>query len=66
MKIYNNVSTSQFSIARHYGGLKINGEEYYYDHLTDCLINKKDLKEWKKLKKEKPIKANSTQLKIEL
>jgi len=46
MKIYNNVSTSQFSVAKYYGGLKIQGEEYKYDYANDALVRKKDLKKY--------------------
>lgn len=46
MKIYNNVSVSQFSIARHYGGLTIQGESYKYDYANDALIRDKDIKQY--------------------
>lgn len=36
-RIYN-VSATQFSIARHYGGCKINGAYYVYDPRSDTLI----------------------------
>lgn len=32
------VSQSQFSIARHYGGIKFNGTPYVYDPTRDVLI----------------------------
>jgi len=48
MKIYNNVSTSQLSIAKYYGGLNIQGEEYIYDYANDSLVSSKDLKQYKK------------------
>ena len=35
-RIYN-VSQSQFSVARHYGGCKINGADYHYDAASDTL-----------------------------
>jgi len=35
-----NVSTSQFSVARHAGGAMINGVEYKYDAKHDCLYRK--------------------------
>lgn len=38
-KIYN-VSQSQFSIARYYGGITFNGKEYVYDPIEDVLIRK--------------------------
>lgn len=36
-RIYN-VSATQFSISRHYGGCKVNGVYYYYDPKSDMLI----------------------------
>lgn len=36
-RIYN-VSATQFSIARHYGGCKVNGVNYQYDAASDTLI----------------------------
>ena len=36
-KIYN-VSQTQFSIARHYGGIRFNGVFYFYDRANDSLI----------------------------
>ena len=47
MKIYHNISQTQLSIARHYGGMKINGEEFIYDPKNDTLVLKKDLKEYR-------------------
>ncbi len=35
-KIYN-VSKSQFSLARHYGGCNFNGHYYSYDPIEDTL-----------------------------
>ena len=32
-----NVSRTQFSIARHYGGCKVNGVYYHYDPGSDTL-----------------------------
>lgn len=29
---------SQLSIARRYGGIRINGEEYYIDGVSNCLV----------------------------
>lgn len=46
MKIYNNVSTSQLSIAKYYGGMKIQGEEYKYDYANDALVRTVDLKKY--------------------
>ena len=36
-RIYN-VTQTQFSIARHYGGLNINGAYYHYDAQGDALF----------------------------
>ena len=46
-----NVSMTQLSIARHYGGIKYNGESYTYLPHTDELI-RDDVLKWKK-KQEK-------------
>jgi hypothetical protein len=32
-----NVSQTQLSIARHYGGIKFNGADYHYDAESDTL-----------------------------
>lgn len=45
-----NVSVTQFSIARHYGGIKFNGEEYTYLPHTDELI-RNDVLKWKRKQK---------------
>lgn len=37
-EIIHNVSQTQFSIARHYGGIKINGHMYVYNPKDDTLI----------------------------
>lgn len=33
-----NVSTSQFSVARHFGGCKFQGRSYHYDADRDVLV----------------------------
>lgn len=38
------VSHSQLSIARHYGGVKVNGVYYVFDPTTDTLIREDVLK----------------------
>jgi len=43
-----NISHSQLSIVRHYGGCIINGKEYVYNQVSDELV----LKEAKKSKKK--------------
>lgn len=47
------VSTSHLSIARHYGGMKINGEMYTYFPATDELVSLYALKALQALRKEK-------------
>ena len=54
--LYRNVSQTQLSIARHYGGCKISGHDYVYDPTDDSLIRADVLKF---LKKKKP-KASAT------
>ena len=41
-----NVSMTQFSIARHFGGIKYNGDDYTYFPHTDELI-RDDVLRWK-------------------
>jgi DMSO/TMAO reductase YedYZ molybdopterin-dependent catalytic subunit len=47
-RIYH-VSSGQLSVARHFGGCRLNGKEYHYDTETDQLVRhdvwKKELKE---------------------
>ena len=50
------VSATQLSISRHYGGCKFNGEHYTYLPLTDELIRDDVLKFVNKLRKS-PKKA---------
>jgi len=49
-----NVSMTQLSIARHYGGIKYNGESYTYAPDTDELIRDDVLKWRRKQKRAKP------------
>jgi hypothetical protein len=51
-----NVSMSQFSIARHYGGIRFNGASYTYFSDTDTLVRNDVLKQRKKDKKAAQIK----------
>lgn len=37
IEVYENVSRSQLSIARFYGGATVNGSRYVYDPATDSL-----------------------------
>ena len=64
MKIIENVSHSQLSIARYYGGLNINGIEYTYEAKTDRLIRKDYLKEYNKQNKAIKVKQENNQLNI--
>jgi hypothetical protein len=41
------VKGTQFSIARHYGGIKYNGDSYSYFYETDELV-RDDVLEWKR------------------
>ena len=56
MKIYNNVSLTQLSIAKFSGAIKINGETFIYDYANDALVLDKNLKEYKKLELPKKPK----------
>ena len=49
-----NVSMTQLSIARHYGGIKYNGESYTYAPDTDELIRDDVLKWQRNQKRAKP------------
>lgn len=51
-----NVSATQFSVARHFGGCNYNGEHYIYNPKTDELI-RADVLKW--LNKRKKAKADS-------
>jgi hypothetical protein len=48
---YANVSSTQFSIASHYGGVKINGKHYVYNPTDDSLI-REDVVKWIAKKKK--------------
>ena len=48
-RIYN-VSHTQLSIARYYGGIRLNGAEYHYDAESDMLI-RMDI--WRSMRKKK-------------
>lgn len=47
-----NVSQTQFSIAKHYGGIEFNGSKYLYNHKDDTLVK---VKTNKKQKPPKPF-----------
>lgn len=57
MKIIENVSHSQLSIALYYGGVNLNGSYYYYDSKNDRLIHSDHWKEYNK--QIKPIKVKN-------
>ena len=42
---YAGVSMTQFSIARHYGGCKVDGKHFVYNPLDDSLI-REDVVKW--------------------
>lgn len=47
-----NVKNTQFSIARYYGGVKINGVFYVYNPIEDSLTKESILKKTKMKKKK--------------
>lgn len=51
---YYNVSNSQLSIARHYGGINIEGTYYAYDPQTDTLTRADALKKKHALSGKQP------------
>lgn len=63
MKVIENVSKSQLSISRIYGGCIVNGIEYKYDPQNDRLIRYDYWKEYKKLNKAE-VKKENNQLNI--
>jgi hypothetical protein len=64
MKVIENVSKSQLSIARYYGGVNLNGIEYIYEAKTDRLIRKDYLKEYNKQNNPIKVKQENNQLNI--
>jgi hypothetical protein len=56
---YANVSHTQMSIARYYGGMRVNGQRYTYNPLNDELIRDDVLKrEKQEVRKAKKAKLN--------
>lgn len=57
-----NVSMTQFSVARYYGGMNFNGSLYIYNPPTDELI-REDVLKWrnKELKSKRKKKQNNLQ-----
>lgn len=53
---YYHVSQTQMSIARHFGGMTVNGRKYVYDPTTDTLVRddivKREAKAKRKAKKD--------------
>lgn len=54
---YTNVSMTQLSIARHYGGAKVNNKHFVYNPGDDSLI-REDVVKWI-AKKRKEVKAKT-------
>jgi hypothetical protein len=52
-----NVSMTQMSIARYFGGIKVNGYDYVYNPMTDELI-RLDVLKWKNKQKKQKKKSN--------
>lgn len=66
---YSGISWTQLSVARHYGGAKVNGKHYIYNPADDSLIREDVLKwiakkqrEEKKAAKEKGKQASQNDL----
>lgn len=57
---YTYVSHGQLSVARHYGGYKVNGSSYTYNPTTDELIRDDILKKSKKATPKASIKRAKT------
>lgn len=62
--VIKNVSSSQLSIARHYGAIKFNSHTYKYMPETDELIRDDCLRFLQKIRKKKPEKLISTNLEM--
>lgn len=58
------VSKTQFSIARNYGSIKLNGFHYLYDPRTDELIRYDCLRFLQKIRKKSVEKLISTNLEM--
>lgn len=52
------VSRSQFSLARHYGGIRYNGQHYTYIPPTDELI-RADVLKWVKARRRATLRAGN-------
>jgi hypothetical protein len=64
MKVIENVSKSQLSTSRIYGGCIVNGIEYIYEAKTDRLIRNDYWKEYNKQNKPIKVKQENNQLNI--
>jgi hypothetical protein len=51
--LFENVSLTQLSIARHYGGAKIQGVEYFYIPDKDALLRKDWMKKYAESRKRR-------------
>ena len=60
-----NVTQTQFSIARYYGGINFNGSIYIYHPYTDELI-REDVMKWRAKELKKKHKKQSENLQQEL
>ena len=56
------VSQTQFSIARHYGGLRINGQYYHYVAATDMIIRDDVLRRERAAQREQAKADNHAKL----
>jgi len=56
-----NVSNSQFSVARHYGGCTFAGHSYHYDSETDQLVRRDVWNSELKQDKEKAARAKKAE-----
>ena len=54
-RVISYVSNTQFSVARYYGGMTMNGKTYIYDDRIDCLF-RDDVWAW--IQKELKAKRN--------
>lgn len=59
------VSNTQFSIARHYGGITYNGASYVYNPITDELI-RSDVLKWKQRRDKAGKKPSAIQQELTL
>ena len=69
VEIYYCVSSTPLSVARHYGGARINGHRYEYDAVHDTLVRcdvvKRDQKRRAQEKKNQRVKQRARQSRME-